>query len=266
MVTPLRSLGHRATFPFSFQGILRQTTTPLLHSALRAAAIANAHLHTNSGSSSHDNQEDTSIRKRAIEAREPSYTGWWTEVMNYHTTPQISVDPSAPIIPNNNKDDATATPSADEIKKGYGNTLPRARPSLEYNTLPRAASTGSASFVTGTGSTLSTPAGESTDYHGFKVPIKPLPPGAEDCCMSGCAHCIYDLYEEDRQEYKAKLAKVLDEISKAGLPPPPNISNTKKGKGDGASTGDAQSANDEDNDMDPGMKAFLELERKLKGS
>lgn len=84
--------------------------------------------------------------------------------------------------------------------------------------------------------------------------------------MSGCAHCIYDLYEEDRQEYKAKLAKVLDEISKAGLPPPPNISNTKKGKGDGASTGDAQSANDEDNDMDPGMKAFLELERKLKGS
>lgn len=85
-------------------------------------------------------------------------------------------------------------------------------------------------------------------------------------CDSGCAHCIYDLYEEDRQEYKAKLAKVLDEISKAGLPPPPNISNTKKGKGDGASTGDAQSANDEDNDMDPGMKAFLELERKLKGS
>lgn len=82
-------------------------------------------------------------------------------------------------------------------------------------------------------------------------------------CDSGCAHCIYDIYEEDRQEYKAKLAKVLDEISKAGLPPPPNI---KKREGDGASTGGAQSANDEDDDMDPGMKAFLELERKLKGS
>ena len=83
-------------------------------------------------------------------------------------------------------------------------------------------------------------------------------------CDSGCAHCIYDIYEEDRQEYKAKLAKVLDEISKAGIPPPPNI---KKGKGGGgASTGNAQSANDEEDDMDPGMKAFLELERKLKGS
>lgn len=79
-------------------------------------------------------------------------------------------------------------------------------------------------------------------------------------CDSGCAHCIYDIYEEDRQEYKTKLAKVLDEISKAGLPPPPNIR-----KGGGASKGDAQSANDDD-DMDPGMKAFLELERKLKGS
>ncbi|KAF9134492.1 hypothetical protein BGX30_011923 [Mortierella sp. GBA39] len=185
--------------------------------------------------------------------------------MNYHTTPQTSVDPSAPSIPynNNNNNNATSTPSSDEIQKGYGNTLPRARPSLEYNTLPRAASTGSATFVTGTGSTLSAPAAESTDYYGFKVPVKPSPPGAEDCCMSGCAHCIYDIYEDDRQEYKARLAKVLDEISKAGIPPPPNI---KKGKRGGASTGDAQSANVEDDDMDPGMKAFLELERKLKGS
>ncbi|KAG9065346.1 hypothetical protein KI688_002671 [Linnemannia hyalina] len=265
MAAPLRSLSHRATFPSSVQGVLRQTTTRLPHSAHRAAAIANARLHTNSGSSSHDDQEDTSIRERAIKAREPSYAGWWTEVMNYHTAPQTSVDPSAPSIPyNNSNNNGTTTPSSDEIQKGYGNTLPRARPSLEYNTLPRAASTGSATFVTGTGSTLSAPAAESTDYHGFKVPVKPSPPGAEDCCMSGCAHCIYDIYEEDRQEYKAKLAKVLDEISKAGIPPPPNI---KKGKGGGgASTGNAQSANDEEDDMDPGMKAFLELERKLKGS
>ena len=198
MAAPLRSLGHRTTFPSSVQGALWQTTTRLPHSAHRTAATANAHLHTNSGSSSHDDQEDTSIRERAIKAREPSYAGWWTEVMNYRTTPQTSVDPSAPSIPNNNNNNnnATTTPSADEIKKGYGNTLPRARPSLEYNTLPRAASTGSATFVTGTGSTLSAPAAESTDYHGFKVPVKPSPPGAEDCCMRYASStrrrvCIY---------------------------------------------------------------------------
>jgi hypothetical protein len=142
------------------------------------------HLHTNPEDSSQDGHEDTGVRERAIKARQPNYAGWWTEILNYHTTPQTSVYPSAFNIPDNKKDTTASSPSADEIKKGYGNTLPRGKPpSLEYNTLPRAASTGSATFVTGTGSTLSAPAAEYTDYHGFKVPIKPSPPGAEDCCM-----------------------------------------------------------------------------------
>lgn len=180
MAAPLRSLGHRATFPSAVRGSLQR----LPHFVFRAAATGALHLHTNSGDSSHDDQEDMSVRGRAIKARQPSYAGWWTEVMNYHTTPQTSVDPSAHNIPDNKKDTTAIAPSADEVKKGYGNTLPRGKPpSLEYNTLPRAASTGSATFVTGTGSTLSAPAGEHTDYHGFKVPIKPSSPGAEDCCM-----------------------------------------------------------------------------------
>ncbi|KAF9124383.1 hypothetical protein BGW39_008244 [Mortierella sp. 14UC] len=256
MSASLRSLGHRVA-----QEQRHYILTRLPHSVFRAAT-ARAHLHTNSATSGQDDkkEDDTSIRERAIKAREPSYAGWWTEVMNHHTAPQTSVDPASPIIPAK----IASTPSADEIKKGYGNTLARAP---AENTLPRAASLGSATFTTGTGSTLSAPSAESTDYHGFKIPVKPSPPGAEDCCMSGCAYCIYDLYEEDRQEYKGKLSKVLDEISKAGLPPPPNININAGGQGDGASsTGGAQSTNDEDDDMDPGMKAFLELERKLKGS
>ncbi|KAF9094972.1 hypothetical protein BGX29_009233 [Mortierella sp. GBA35] len=256
MSQPLRCLGHRTPFPLAIRGAYHHTTTRLSHPALRIPAF----LHTNSGNNSQDDKEDdTSIRERAIKARKPNYAGWWTEVMNHHTTPQTSVDPSAPTIPHK-----ATTPSVEEIKKGYGNTLPRAKTTSE-NTLPRAASLGSTTFVTGTGSTLSSPAAESIDYHGFSIPVKPSPPGAEDCCMSGCAHCIYDIYEEDRQEYKTRLAKILHEIAKAGLPPPPNL-NTKKGDGDGVSAGGgAQSTNDEDDDMDPGMKAFLELERKLKG-
>ncbi|KAG0374668.1 hypothetical protein BGX24_010104 [Mortierella sp. AD032] len=255
MSTPLRSLGHSVPFHFSVRGAMQQQpqrVSTRLH-AVRTTAATRVHLHTNSTSNGPDGKkdDDTSTRERAIMAREPSYAGWWTEVMNYHTTPQTSVDPSAPILPVK----AASGPSADEIKKGYGNTLARAP---TENTLPRAASLGSATFTTGTGSTLSAASAESTDYHGFAIPVKPSPPGAEDCCMSGCAHCIYDIYEEDRQEYKTKLAKVLDEITQAGLPPPPNI-NTKAAKGDGATK-------DEEDDMDPGMKAFLELERKLKGS
>ncbi|KAF9184038.1 hypothetical protein BGZ50_003920 [Haplosporangium sp. Z 11] len=81
--------------------------------------------------------------------------------------------------------------------------------------------------------------------------------------MSGCAHCIYDIYAEDRQDYKFQLAKVLKEIEAAGLPPPPNIEADSTNAGDTASTGNSK---EDDDDMDPGMKAFLELERKLRGS
>ncbi|KAF9337625.1 hypothetical protein BG006_003798 [Podila minutissima] len=73
----------------------------------------------------------------------------------------------------------------------------------------------------------------------------------------GCAHCIYDIYEDDRHEYKEALAKVLKNIQAAGLPPPP----PDVVPASGAQGGDTK----DDDDMDPGMKAFLELERKLKG-
>ncbi|KAG0198694.1 hypothetical protein BGX28_007885 [Mortierella sp. GBA30] len=147
-----------------------------------------------------------------------------------------------------------------EIKKGYSNTLPTASTNKPENPLPTAVSRGSSTFATGAMSSLSKPAVEATEYHGFSIPLKPTPPGAEDCCMSGCAHCIYDIYEVDRQEYKHKLAHVLQAIEKAGLPPPPNIIT-------GSSTAnDGNVSKDDDDDMDPGMKAFLELERKLKGS
>ncbi|KAG0270975.1 hypothetical protein BGZ95_001296 [Linnemannia exigua] len=264
MSVPLRSLGHSVPVHFSIREAVQQQ--PYLvssrppSSVFRAAAATRRLLRAYSTSNSQDGKkdDDTSIRERAIKAHEPNYTGWWTEVMNYHTTPQTSVDPSPPILPAK----TTSVPTANEIKKGYGNVLARAP---TENTLPRAASLGSTTFITGTGSTLSAASAESTNYHGFAIPVKPSPPGAEDCCMSGCAHCIYDIYEEDRQEYKTKLAETLDEIAKAGLPPPPNI-NTKAAGGDGASASGAQSTHDEDDDMDPGMKAFLELERKLKGS
>ncbi|KAG0005440.1 hypothetical protein BGZ65_011127 [Modicella reniformis] len=209
-------------------------------------------------------------RENAIKARLPSYTGWWTEVMNFHQTPQSLPDPALllseghvfqgrPLL-----QPSPPTPTPSEIKKGYSNTLPTAVSKKTENTLPTAVSRGSASFATGTVSGLSQPTTESTLYHGFSIPVKATPPGAEDCCMSGCAHCVYDIYEEDRQEYKRKLAKVLEEIEKAGLPPPPNVATSGSSSSDGSTGG--KGMDDDDSDMDPGMKAFLELERKLKGS
>ncbi|KAG0225965.1 hypothetical protein BGW42_003982 [Actinomortierella wolfii] len=94
------------------------------------------------------------------------------------------------------------------------------------------------------------------DYHGYKIPVKPTPPGAEDCCMSGCAVCVYDVYEEDRQAYKESIAAVLKQLEAAGIPPPPELAGKHSQN---------TPEEDKDDDMDPSMKAFLELERKLKG-
>ena len=37
-------------------------------------------------------------------------------------------------------------------------------------------------------------------------PAAPLPPTADDCCQGGCARCVYDLYEDAMDRYRAELA------------------------------------------------------------
>ncbi|KAF9975769.1 hypothetical protein BGZ73_000440 [Actinomortierella ambigua] len=97
--------------------------------------------------------------------------------------------------------------------------------------------------------------GAAADFYihqGFKIPIKPTPPGSEDCCMSGCAVCVYDVYEEDRQIYKERLANVLKQMEDAGVSPPPELASKQTHV---ASDGDEGG---EDDDIDPSMKAFLD--------
>jgi Oxidoreductase-like protein, N-terminal. len=37
-------------------------------------------------------------------------------------------------------------------------------------------------------------------------PVRPTEPDAADCCGEGCARCVYDLYEEALERYRAALA------------------------------------------------------------
>ena len=37
-------------------------------------------------------------------------------------------------------------------------------------------------------------------------PVAPTQPALEDCCRSGCTPCIFDLYEDDMERYRARLA------------------------------------------------------------
>ncbi len=37
-------------------------------------------------------------------------------------------------------------------------------------------------------------------------PQPPRQPALEDCCRSGCTPCVFDLYEDEMERYRARLA------------------------------------------------------------
>jgi hypothetical protein len=70
---------------------------------------------------------------------------------------------------------------------------------------------------------------------GFVIPEEPLPPSDEgkfstgkakfllsnirqECCMSGCAICVYDLYEESLEAYKESIVALRSSLSALAIP------------------------------------------------
>jgi len=39
------------------------------------------------------------------------------------------------------------------------------------------------------------------------LPVEPVQPGLDDCCRSGCTPCVFDLYEDAMDRYRAELKK-----------------------------------------------------------
>jgi aarF domain-containing kinase len=112
------------------------------------------------------------------------------------------------------------------------------------------------------------------NFRGVAVPIKPSPPGAEDCCMSGCAVCVYDLYADDLRDYRESLTVAREKI--LNLDPPlkdsewdTSILGPRPSRESASDTRTAeervqQEVDDLIGQLDPSMKAFLQLERSLK--
>ncbi|KAJ3345260.1 Tropomodulin-2 [Kappamyces sp. JEL0680] len=80
---------------------------------------------------------------------------------------------------------------------------------------------------------------------------KPMAPSAEACCMSGCAVCVWDVYSDEFDKYKAEKSKLTR--AKAlllGL--------------DSVQDAAAESDSEVMEEMDPSIKAFREMELALK--
>ncbi|KAJ3776197.1 oxidoreductase-like protein [Lentinula raphanica] len=53
---------------------------------------------------------------------------------------------------------------------------------------------------------------------GIVIPEKPKEPQSDECCMSGCAVCVYDLYEDSLNAYREAVAKVAATLNGMGVP------------------------------------------------
>ncbi|KIY71955.1 hypothetical protein CYLTODRAFT_344983 [Cylindrobasidium torrendii FP15055 ss-10] len=55
-------------------------------------------------------------------------------------------------------------------------------------------------------------------FRGLIVPEKPAEPASDECCMSGCAICVYDLYEESLDAYKEKVTALRNQLTTMAVP------------------------------------------------
>ncbi|KAJ7716914.1 oxidoreductase-like protein [Mycena maculata] len=55
-------------------------------------------------------------------------------------------------------------------------------------------------------------------FRGFEIPQRPRPPESDECCMSGCAVCVYDLYDESLGAYNQAMANFRSMLTAAEIP------------------------------------------------
>ncbi|WVR04797.1 hypothetical protein IAU60_001809 [Kwoniella sp. DSM 27419] len=96
---------------------------------------------------------------------------------------------------------------------------------------------------------------------GVVVPPKPVPPGEEECCMSGCVHCVYTIYADNLEVYVEALRDAREALIRSDTPKaewPEEVREEDKG--------DVKQAEEKkvEREVDPAMAAFLALENKLK--
>ncbi|KAK9459619.1 oxidoreductase-like protein [Lipomyces oligophaga] len=114
---------------------------------------------------------------------------------------------------------------------------------------------------------------ESTyrDLLGVKVPPRPTEP--DNCCMSGCVNCVWELYREDFEFWQEKRKQAMDLLVASkrfdlwpedfGPNPIQKVSGTTNDL-KAAAHSSLQTNNDPWKGVDLGIRIFIETEKKLR--
>ena len=48
-----------------------------------------------------------------------------------------------------------------------------------------------------------------------ELPPRPVPPEPGECCGGGCARCVFDVYDEQRQIWERQVAEIREKAAPA---------------------------------------------------
>ena len=102
---------------------------------------------------------------------------------------------------------------------------------------------------------------------GLVLPARPDEPN--NCCMSGCIDCVWELYKEDLADWKQKRKEIRHKllVERTDLDWPESVLGPEpvdRKKGTSIAMADKFVEDNGDDDLDPNIKAFLKTEMKLK--
>ncbi|KAF1968812.1 hypothetical protein BU23DRAFT_540538 [Bimuria novae-zelandiae CBS 107.79] len=116
----------------------------------------------------------------------------------------------------------------------------------------------------------------SREIAGVKVPPKPTEP--DNCCMSGCVNCVWDLYRDEMEEWAAKSAEAYANMQAqrargqgsgamtATTETPTHVATSIDDDGGGSETNWTAPVNPGSlfDDIPVGIREFMRTEKKLK--
>ncbi|KAL0077775.1 oxidoreductase-like protein [Phycomyces blakesleeanus] len=177
------------------------------------------------------------FRRRHYHQRVPNYDGWWTHIMNQPGAQERL----APIA--EQQVSRISPPESVAAVTGQQEAI---------TSFSAAAAGGDATQSTVSATQERKPPKEVVLLKGEPIPLPDKPEAPENCCMSGCAHCVWDMYQEDMEDFQAKREAIRQRFEEAGEPLPAMLGRSNK-----------SAAREVEEAMDPTMRAFLEMERKM---